>query len=122
MRDLGPIKILEGSLQASEALINAVVGRSGAYVVAGRRDGADDLRRSGKERIVSVGPAWPSQRHLLVTDGQVGRRDHRLQARQQGCEVIAALSASPAVFLRSVPQGVVPQQIAVHHHRYGGGR
>src|SRR5215204_6211658 len=101
MRDLGPIKIIEGSLQASEALINAVVGRSGAYVVAGRGDGADDLRRCGKKRIVSVGPAWPSQRHLLMTDCQVGRRDHRLQARQQGCEVIAALSASPSGWVAS---------------------
>ena len=46
MSDLGLIKIIESPPYAGEALIDSVVGRSCADVVAGRLDGFHDLRRS----------------------------------------------------------------------------
>jgi len=117
MRDPGSIKIIECALQAGEALVDGMVGSRSAHVVAGRSNGSHDLRRRGEQWIVSVRPAWPSERHLLMADCHVGRCDHRLHSRQQRRKVVAAMSASLGVFLCSVPQGVVPQQIAVHHHR-----
>src|SRR5215211_3650764 len=114
--DLRTIKIIEGPLQAGKALIDSMIGGCRADVIARRGDRSHDLRWSREHRIVPIGPARPSERYLLVTDREVRRGDHRLHASQQWCEVIAALTVPARVLLRAVPQGVVPQQIPVHHN------
>ena len=120
MSDLGPIKIIECLFQASKALIEAVIGRGRTHVVAGRDDGLDNVWRRGEQRIVSIRSTRPSERHFLVADRHVGRGDNRLHAGQQRREVITTTSAPPGIFSRSEPQGVVPQQITVHHNRDAG--
>ena len=117
MADAGPLEQVRGPDQPVVPLVDAVVGVGRAGVPAHRRDPAGDLGRRREDRVARQVGVVRGERHLLVADGDVGALDDGPQRGEHRVEVVALpLVAGRGLRVGALPDGVVPEQVAAHHH------
>lgn len=113
MSDARLVELVEGSVDAACPLVEGVIGRRRARVVASGYQCFDDLWRAREGGVARLGPFVRRQRCFQMTDRQVSGIDHGLDIGQLWREIHRPVAVVPGL----VPQPLVEQNIPGRYQR-----